>query len=258
MRLEFWQFDLSHLKPVPYIAPPPTQRLLKIVGSTPTAFWGLLFPWLPNIYLGITKPIRTLQNLKYGKNSREPRERLPLSDPELFKSSKYDDRISIPNAIFTCSVTFPQVSPIQENIVVQNRPWWERYQPISYQWITRSGSVQEFIEMVKRCNNAGVRIYVDLIMNHMTSNRKPAIGTGRSTADTYKLRYDAVPYNVTHFHPSCRINNYNDATNVRNCELSGLHDLDQGLEHVRGEIVDLMNEAIKMGVAGFRFVYLNI
>ncbi|XP_076240165.1 alpha-amylase 1-like [Calliopsis andreniformis] len=145
-----------------------------------------------------------------------------------------------------------QVSPIQENIIIENRPWWERYQPLSYKWITRSGSKQEFTQMVARCNKAGVRIYVDVIANHMAANHPNAHGTGGSNANTYDLQYFAVPYNRTHFHRSCPITNYNDATNVRNCELTGLHDLDQGEEYVRSKIVAFMNEAIDVGVAGFR------
>lgn len=39
---------------------------------------------------------------------------------------------------------------------------------------------------------------------------------------------------------------------VRNCELSGLKDLNQGSEYVRRMIVDYMNHLIDLGVAGFR------
>lgn len=39
---------------------------------------------------------------------------------------------------------------------------------------------------------------------------------------------------------------------VRNCELSGLKDLNQGSEYVRSMIVNYMNRLIGMGVAGFR------
>lgn len=52
-----------------------------------------------------------------------------------------------------------QVSPPNENLIITspNRPWWERYQPISYNLTTRSGNESEFADMVKRCNAAGVR-----------------------------------------------------------------------------------------------------
>ncbi|KAH8336241.1 hypothetical protein KR067_008827, partial [Drosophila pandora] len=33
-----------------------------------------------------------------------------------------------------------QVSPVNENAVKDSRPWWERYQPISYKLVTRSGN----------------------------------------------------------------------------------------------------------------------
>nr|AAA17751.2 alpha-amylase [Bombyx mori] len=53
-----------------------------------------------------------------------------------------------------------QVSPPNENLVIwsRNRPWWERYQPISYRLVTRSGNENQFSNMVRRCNNVGVRI----------------------------------------------------------------------------------------------------
>ena len=92
----------------------------------------------------------------------------------------------------------------------------------------------------------------------MSGNYPNAFGTGQSKADTYNFEYGAVPYNHSHFHKLCAITNYNDAANVRNCELTGLHDLNQGLEYVREKIVGFMNEAIDIGVAGFRFVHLPV
>ncbi|KAI4480204.1 hypothetical protein M0804_010565 [Polistes exclamans] len=145
-----------------------------------------------------------------------------------------------------------QISPIQENVIIASRPWYERYQPISYIWKTRSGNEQEFKDMVRRCNNAKVRIYVDVVFNHMTGNHKDAVGTGGSKADTDKLEYPAVPYTAKDFHSRCDITDYSNPSNVRNCELVGLHDLDQSKEHVREKIVEFLNAAVDAGVAGFR------
>lgn len=50
-----------------------------------------------------------------------------------------------------------QISPPNENLVIANRPWFERYQPISYKLITRSGTELDFLDMTIRCNKAGVR-----------------------------------------------------------------------------------------------------
>ncbi|KAK9871280.1 hypothetical protein WA026_011550 [Henosepilachna vigintioctopunctata] len=145
-----------------------------------------------------------------------------------------------------------QISPPQECLVVANqgRPWWERYQPTSYQIISRSGNEQEFQEMTRRCNNAGVRIYVDIIMNHMTG--MSGNGIAGSSADAGSKSYPSVPYGYNDFHQSCSLNNYNDPNEVRNCELSGLKDLNQGSEYVRGKLVEYLNHLIDLGVAGFR------
>lgn len=63
-----------------------------------------------------------------------------------------------------------QVSPVHECAVINNpyRPWWERYQPVSYDIVSRSGNESQFQDMVDRCNKVGVRIYVDVVLNHMT------------------------------------------------------------------------------------------
>lgn len=108
--------------------------------------------------------------------------------------------------------------------------------------------------MVRRCNDAGVRIYVDVVFNHMTGDHTIAAGTGGSRANTYNRSYPAVPYSWDDFHTPCAIKDYNDPMNVRNCELVGLHDLNQTNEHVRDEIVNFLNAAIDAGVAGFRLV----
>ncbi|XP_012251588.2 alpha-amylase A-like [Athalia rosae] len=146
-----------------------------------------------------------------------------------------------------------QISPVQENVIIDGRPWWERYQPISYQLTTRSGDEASFRDMTRRCNDAGVRIYVDVLLNHMSQNHNITIGTGGSTADPQNRNYHSVPYGKNHFHdPPCLVSNYTDPNNMRNCELNGLHDLNQGSDYVRDKIVSLMNRLIDYGAAGFR------
>ncbi|XP_005371727.1 alpha-amylase 1 isoform X2 [Microtus ochrogaster] len=117
-----------------------------------------------------------------------------------------------------------QVSPPNENLVVNNpsRPWWERYQPISYKICSRSGNEDEFRDMVTRCNNVGVRIYVDAVINHMCGEGAQA-GTS-STCGSYfnpqNREFSGVPYSGWDFNDGkCRtgsggIENYNDAAQV--------------------------------------------
>lgn len=79
-----------------------------------------------------------------------------------------------------------------------------------------------------------------------------AIGTGGSTAIPSTRNYPAIPYTDYNFHPTCALVDYQDAYQVRNCELVGLHDLNQTEEETRDRIVNYMNHLIDLGVAGFR------
>ncbi|CAO1306626.1 unnamed protein product [Diamesa hyperborea] len=143
-----------------------------------------------------------------------------------------------------------QISPPTENAISPGRPWWERYQPMSYKLITRSGNEAAFGDMTRRCNAVGVRIYVDLVINHMSAIG--GTGTGGSSGDPNSKSYPAVPYGSGDFNTPCAINNYNDRNQVRNCQLVGLPDLNQGVGWVRDKIVEAMNRMINLGVAGFR------
>lgn len=143
-----------------------------------------------------------------------------------------------------------QVSPPNENAIVANRPWYERYQPMSYLLNTRSGNEAAFTDMSRRCNAVGIRIYVDAVINHMSATS--GTGTGGSSGNAGTLQFPAVPYGPGDFNPSCSINDYNDRNQVRNCWLVGLPDLNQGSAWVRDKIVDFMNHLINLGVAGFR------
>lgn len=111
--------------------------------------------------------------------------------------------------------------------------------------------------MVRRCNDAGVRIYVDIIMNHMTAAGMAGQGTGGSPYNggtrTFP-EYSAQDFNGRGKCPTASgdIENYNDPIQVRNCALLSLTDLDQGQEYVRAHIAEFMNKLISYGIAGFR------
>lgn len=61
----------------------------------------------------------------------------------------------------------------------------------------------------------------------MTGNWGTIYGTGGNIAYSDSKSYPAVAYSSYDFNSDCGIDNYNDANNVRNCELSGLRDLNQ-------------------------------
>ncbi|CAH1798950.1 unnamed protein product [Owenia fusiformis] len=157
-----------------------------------------------------------------------------------------------------------QVSPANEHRVVTDpfRPWWERYQPVGYNLNSRSGNDGEFKDMVSRCNNVGVRIYVDAVINHMAGAGMSGTGSGGSYFDSGSaLSFPSVPFGPSDFNccncagcstSGCNIENYGDVNQVRNCRLVGLTDLALGNEYVRGKVADFLNYCIDIGVAGFR------
>lgn len=69
-----------------------------------------------------------------------------------------------------------QLSPVHECAVLPGRPWYERYQPVSYKLKSRSGTEQQLRDMVHKCNKVGVRIYVDIVLNHMTGGGNGEFG----------------------------------------------------------------------------------
>ncbi len=143
-----------------------------------------------------------------------------------------------------------QVSPPQEHSITPTFDWSERYQPVSYSIArSRSGTGAEFSEMVQRCRAAGVGIYVDAVINHMTSFPSPGIGSN-GTAYT-KYDYPGL-YSQVDFHPPCTVMNYADAANVQDRELLALPDLNTGLRSVRQKIADYLLMLARLGVAGFR------
>lgn len=144
-----------------------------------------------------------------------------------------------------------QTSPPNENFLetINNRPWSERYQPMSYKLITRSGNEASFADMCRRCNAVGIRIYPDIVVNHMSS--MSGVGTGGSNGNHVTRDFPGVPYTNDDFNERCEIK-WGDPASMRNCEIYTLQDLNQRKENVRQAIVAYMNHLIDLGVAGFR------
>ncbi|XP_059150386.1 alpha-amylase-like [Physella acuta] len=155
-----------------------------------------------------------------------------------------------------------QVSPPMEHAMITtdgDRPWWERYQPISYKLVSRSGNEAELKDMVQRCKAVGVRVYVDAVVNHMAGLGRKGVGTAGSTFDSDAKDFPGVPYTKENFNdrsdcPSGdgNVNNYGDPKNVRDCYLVGLTDLKASQPYVQDKISGYFNSLIDIGVAGFR------
>ncbi|MCI2421253.1 alpha-amylase family protein [Saccharopolyspora sp. K220] len=147
-----------------------------------------------------------------------------------------------------------QVSPPQEHVVLAGAgyPWYQDYQPVSYQLQSRRGNREQFAAMVRTCNAAGVQIYADAVVNHMSGTGSAGNGPGSGGSTYEKYNYPGV-YSDADFH-GCRrdISNYNDKWEVRNCELVGLADLATESEYVRNTEIAYLNDLVGLGVSGFR------
>ena len=144
-----------------------------------------------------------------------------------------------------------QVSPPQEH--VEGPQWWTRYQPVSYELVSRGGTREQFVDMVSRCRAVGVDIYVDAVINHMTG-----VYTGKGIAGTEFGEYDYPGlYGYDDFHHCGRndgddIADFDDLFELQNCELVNLADLKTGVESVQLTLAGFLNDLLSAGVAGFR------
>src|SRR5262245_700784 len=169
-----------------------------------------------------------------------------------------------------------QISPPNEHRLLLGRPWYERYQPVSYKLTSRSGNRAELVQMIERCHNAGVRIYADAVINHMASCRpacdsgQPQFGNRGIAGTTYEpgaFRFETlfeaedrnrVPgalqsYGPEHFHHGCtQVTNWNDPWQVQNCELERLADLATEREDVRNTIANYLVSLLALGIDGLR------
>jgi alpha-amylase len=150
--------------------------------------------------------------------------------------------------------TAVQVSPPSEHALLSGYayPWWQRYQTVGYALESRSGTRAEFADMVSRCRAAGVGIYVDAVLNHMTA--QPA-GVGSGGTKFSKYSYPGL-FEQADFHsPVCQIQGADyttSAEHVQRCELLNLSDLDTSNAAVQAKLAGYLSELLQLGVRGFR------
>lgn len=116
---------------------------------------------------------------------------------------------------------------------------------MSYKINSRSGDENDFADMTRRCNAVGIRIYPDAVINHMSASS--GLGVSGSKADRNLYSFSGVPYSRLDFNAPCGINDYQNANEVRNCNLNNLADLNQGVDWVRQKIVEYLNHLIDLG-----------
>src|SRR5690348_6440463 len=156
-----------------------------------------------------------------------------------------------------------QVSPPQDSVKRTElgngsdtilHPWWEVYQPVDYNLTSRMGTEDQFKAMVATCRKAGVKVYVDAVINHMTGQGNLSYGGVSYT------RYHYPDYTPANFHvpagecPSSDggIQDFNNLLQAFHCNLLGLEDLRTQTDYVETKLAGNLNMLIGYAVPRFR------
>src|SRR4051794_1768791 len=152
-----------------------------------------------------------------------------------------------------------QVAPPQDSLSRSGptpvHPWWEVYQPVDYRLTSRMGNERQFRRMVTGCRAAGVKVYVDAVINHMTGQGDVSYGGVHYTKYEYPGLYGSADF---HHRPGdCPsadggIDDFNNYLQVTKCELVGLSDLRTESPKVRRTLAGYLNKLLGYGVSGFR------
>jgi alpha-amylase len=148
-----------------------------------------------------------------------------------------------------------QVAPPQDSYASPGREWWDVYQPVDYNLTSRMGNDSQFKAMVAACRAAGVKVYVDAVINHMTNESAVSYGGVSFSKYNYPGLYTDKDFH--HYPADCpesdgTIHNFADYTEVTKCELGGLADLRTESDSVRDTLAAYLNTLLSDGVSGFR------
>jgi len=158
--------------------------------------------------------------------------------------------------------TYVQTSPPQEHIrgtdasSGEANAWYIHYQPVSYELESRLGTRAEYANMVATCQANGIGVIADVVINHMAAGSSTQTRYGSNGSEYRQFYYPDAGYDASDFHNTganyCEVNNYASKTNVQECHLVGLNDLDTSQADVRETIAAYLNDLTGLGVAGFR------
>ena len=141
------------------------------------------------------------------------------------------------------SIQINNVSAVKDNSELGKGNWYLNwyyiYQPINTtigNYIL--GSEDEFKEMCDIAHQHGVRVIVDAVANHFTSEWEVI---------------DPSWQNKDYFHPQAPINDYNDREDCTQHTLSGLWDLNTQNSEVAQRMAEFYRKVVADGADGFRY-----
>lgn len=138
-----------------------------------------------------------------------------------------------------------QTSPINECRVGNNGDlkftdqWWYQYQPTNYQIGNyQLGTREQFIEMCNEAHKYGVKVIVDVVINHMT------------------VKWDEIDpawQDESLFHGNTEISDWNNRYDVTQNALLSLWDLNTQSKEVQNKLKAYLDDCISCGADGFRY-----
>ena len=161
-----------------------------------------------------------------------------------------------------------KISPPQEFVVRLGNPWWGIYQPVSYNLSSFYGTQEDFIKMVDFCHGYGIKVYVDLVINHMADfslDESQRIGTNGSKFSEYHygpLNGDDDDYGFDDFYHfsedgNKQISNEDYSTlegawHLEHYDFLNLPKLNLKSPHVIDVLRKYLKYLLSLGVDGFR------
>ncbi len=137
--------------------------------------------------------------------------------------------------------------PAEHKNMTEN--WWAVYQPVNFKnFTTMTGNEAQLRNMIKKCNDAGVKVFADAVFNQRASGSGNGLGgSSYGHGQGYQDGFDG-----SDFRTGCTISDYKDANNVRTCQLSGMPDTRTDNPSTQEKIADFLASLMDMGVYGFR------
>ncbi len=149
---------------------------------------------------------------------------------------------------------YAQIHVSPPNLTIDSDQWWGRYQPVDYRVIAGPlGSQAEFQEMIRIAHRHGIKIIVDVVLNHTAHEKSPL-----SPEAAHIVKRQGVLFTPADYHAAFCIRDYSNTDQVRNGRLcggeedTGLPDLDQNSEQVLKVQTEFLGFLSRLGADGFR------
>lgn len=159
--------------------------------------------------------------------------------------------------------------PPQETAVLPGRPWYELYQPVTYQLSSFFGTEEEFRILIDICHTYNIKVYADLVLNHMAeyplNSNEEHVGTNGHKFSKYHygpLNKDGDVYEYDDFYhfgsegnKQIQIDDYSTfdkSWRVEHFDLNYLPKLNFDNPHVIETTRKYINYLLEFGIDGFR------